>query len=298
MNAYSFSFFLDAIQLDYLLINLPQAGIKIWVLTGDKQETAMNIGFACQLLTDKMEIIVINEDSPAATRDEISRRIMACRKSLNSSSSSETDPNDPSNANELALIIDGHTLTFALEDDIKMLLLELGTMCKAVLCCRVSPLQKALVVQLVRENLDAISLAIGDGANDVSMIQAAHVGVGISGEEGLQAARASDYSIAQFRFLQRLLLVHGRHSYRRISKVILYSFYKNITLYMAQFWFTIFNGFSGQTFFERNTLTAYNVAWTLLPIVALGVFDKDITDRMLLAHPQLYQTGLRRYYVS
>jgi len=149
-----------------------------------------------------------------------------------------------------------------------------------------------------RENLDAISLAIGDGANDVSMIQAAHVGVGISGEEGLQAARASDYSIAQFRFLQRLLLIHGRHSYRRISKVILYSFYKNIVLYIVQFWFTIFNGFSGQTFFERTTLTAYNIAWTLLPVVAVGVFDKDINDRMLFEHPQLYQVGVRKHYFN
>ena len=99
-----------------------------------------------------------------------------------------------------------------------------------------SPLQKALVVKLVKRNLKAILLAIGDGANDVSMIQAAHVGVGISGVEGLQAARSADVAIAQFRFLRKLLLVHGAWSYQRISKVILYSFYKNITLYMTQFW--------------------------------------------------------------
>lgn len=101
---------------------------------------------------------------------------------------------------------------------------------------RVSPLQKALVVKLVKRNLKAILLAIGDGANDVSMIQAAHVGVGISGVEGLQAARSADIAIAQFRFLRKLLLVHGAWSYQRISKVILYSFYKNVALYMTQFW--------------------------------------------------------------
>ena len=101
---------------------------------------------------------------------------------------------------------------------------------------RVSPLQKALVVKLVKRHLKAILLAIGDGANDVSMIQAAHVGVGISGVEGLQAARSADIAIGQFRFLRKLLLVHGAWSYQRISKVILYSFYKNITLYMTQFW--------------------------------------------------------------
>lgn len=92
------------------------------------------------------------------------------------------------------------------------------------------------MVKLVKKNLNAILLAIGDGANDVSMIQAAHVGVGISGVEGLQAARSADVAIGQFRYLRKLLLVHGAWSYQRISKVILFSFYKNITLYMTQFW--------------------------------------------------------------
>lgn len=124
--------------------------------------------------------------------------------------------------------------------------LKLCMLCKSVICCRVSPLQKSQVVTLVKENLNgAITLAIGDGANDVSMIQAAHIGVGISGEEGLQAARAADYAIAQFRYLQRLLLIHGRYSYRRISKMILYSFYKNLTLQLTQFWYIFFNGFTG-----------------------------------------------------
>ena len=94
-------------------------------------------------------------------------------------------------------------------------------MCKAVVCCRVSPLQKALVVKLVKKNQKAILLAIGDGANDVSMIQAAHIGIGISGVEGLQAARSADVAISQFRYLKKLLLVHGAWSYRRLSKLIL-----------------------------------------------------------------------------
>jgi phospholipid-translocating ATPase len=88
-------------------------------------------------------------------------------------------------------------------------------LCEAVVCCRVSPKQKALVVKLVKDGLNTVTLAIGDGANDVSMIQAADIGVGISGEEGLQAVNASDYAIAQFRFLKRLLLVHGHWSYAR-----------------------------------------------------------------------------------
>jgi phospholipid-transporting ATPase len=162
----------------------------------------------------------------------------------------------------------------------------------------VTPGQKAAIVKLVKNNLNAITLAIGDGANDVSMIQAAHVGVGISGEEGLQAARASDYAIAQFRFLQRLLLVHGRNSYRRISKVILYSFYRNIFLYFTQFWFTFFNGFSGQSLYERWTLSMFNVLFTFYPIIVFGLLDKDVSDKMIDKFPGLYISGLKKYHVS
>lgn len=144
-----------------------------------------------------------------------------------------------------------------MEDDIKFIFLELATLCKAVVCCRVSPLQKALVVKLVKKNIkESVTLAIGDGANDVGMIQAAHVGVGISGMEGLQAARSADFAIAQFRYLQKLLLVHGGWSYAKMSKLVLYSFYKNITLYLIQLWFAIANGFSGQVLllFVKNRL--------------------------------------------
>ncbi|KAL0637082.1 aminophospholipid translocase [Maublancomyces gigas] len=156
---------------------------------------------------------------------------------------------------------------------------------------RVSPLQKALVVKLVKRHLKAILLAIGDGANDVSMIQAAHVGVGISGVEGLQAARSADVAIGQFRFLRKLLLVHGAWSYQRISKVILYSFYKNITLYMTQFWFSFQNGFSGQVIYESWTLSFYNVFFTVFPPLAMGIFDQFISARLLDRYPQLYQLG-------
>jgi phospholipid-transporting ATPase len=136
----------------------------------------------------------------------------------------------------LAFIIDGKALTFALEKDIEKLLFDLTVLCKAVICCRVSPLQKALVVKLVKKYDKSILLAIGDGANDVSMIQAAHVGVGISGVEGLQAARSADFAISQFRFLKKLLLVHGAWAYQRLSKMIFYYFYKNVAMYLTQFW--------------------------------------------------------------
>ena len=205
---------------------LQQAGIKVWVLTGDRQETAINIGMSCKLVSEDMTLLMVNEDNAVATADNIRKKLHAVKSNMTSGMESEL----------LALVIDGKSLTFALEKGLEKDFLDLAIMCKAVICCRVSPLQKALVVKLVKRHMKSLLLAIGDGANDVSMIQAAHVGVGISGLEGLQAARSADVAIAQFRFLRKLLLVHGAWSYSRISKVILYSFYKNIALYMTQFW--------------------------------------------------------------
>ncbi|KAI1913572.1 aminophospholipid translocase [Ophidiomyces ophidiicola] len=277
---------------------LQQAGIKIWVLTGDRQETAINIGMSCKLISEDMTLLIINEETAEATRESLSKKLQA----VQSQSGSDIET--------LALVIDGKSLTFALERDMEKLFLDLAVACKAVICwygpipslhfsnsktdisrSRVSPLQKALVVKLVKRHLKSLLLAIGDGANDVSMIQAAHVGVGISGVEGLQAARSADVAIAQFRFLRKLLLVHGAWSYQRISKVILYSFYKNIALYMTQFWYSFQNSFSGQVIYESWTLSFYNVFFTVLPPFAMGIFDQFISARLLDRYPQLYQLG-------
>lgn len=205
---------------------LQQANIKVWVLTGDRQETAINIGMSSKLLSEDMMLLIVNEEDAAATRDNVQKKLDAIRNNTDSSVEMDT----------LALVIDGKSLTYALEKDMEKLFYDLAVLCKAVICCRVSPLQKALVVKLVKKFSPEVLLAIGDGANDVSMIQAAHIGVGISGVEGLQAARSADISIGQFRYLRKLTLVHGAWSYHRISKTILFSFYKNITLYMTQFW--------------------------------------------------------------
>lgn len=119
-----------------------------------------------------------------------------------------------------ALIIDGKSLAYALNDDTKNEFLELAVGCASVICCRSSPKQKALVTRLVKEETGKTTLAIGDGANDVGMIQEADIGIGISGVEGMQTIMSSDISIAQFRFLEQLLLVHGHWSYRRISSML------------------------------------------------------------------------------
>ncbi|EIW54583.1 phospholipid-translocating P-type ATPase [Trametes versicolor FP-101664 SS1] len=266
---------------------LQMAGIKVWVLTGDRQETAINIGMACRLISESMNLVIVNEETAHETEDFLTKRLNAIKSQRNSG-----------DQEDLALVIDGKSLTFALEKDISKIFLELAILCKAVICCRVSPLQKALVVKLVKKNQKSILLAIGDGANDVSMIQAAHVGVGISGVEGLQAARAADVAISQFRYLKKLLLVHGAWSYTRLSKMLLYSFYKNIVLYMTQFWFSFFNNFSGQIAYESWTLSLYNVVFTVLPPLVIGVFDQFVSARILDRYPQLYMLGQKNAFFT
>lgn len=158
------------------------------------------------------------------------------------------------------LVIDGSSLRHAFEEPhSKDLLLELATRCRAVICCRVSPLQKALIVRLVKEGLGSMCLAIGDGANDVSMIQAADIGVGVAGEEGLQAVNSSDYAIGQFRYLQRLLLVHGHWSYMRNANMIVNFFYKEIIGIGILFWYQFYCGYSATTVYEYTYLLFWNV---------------------------------------
>ncbi len=172
-------------------------------------------------------------------------------------------------------------------------LLEIARQCKAVVGCRLSPLQKAQVVRLVKYGVSPspLTLAIGDGGNDVSMIQEAHVGVGISGVEGMQAVRASDFALAQFRFLERLLLVHGRFNYQRVAFTISYSFYKNVALVLTLFLFTFFNAFSGATLYESFLGSAWNVLFTVLPVIIVGIFDRDVRPRDALRYPALYLHG-------
>lgn len=267
---------------------LQDAGIKIWVLTGDRQETAINIGMSCKLLSEDMNLLIINEETKTDTRLNLQEKLDALFEHQ------DMDVNS-----SLALIIDGHSLGYALEPDLEDAFLALATKCKAVICCRVSPLQKALVVKMVkRKEKRSLLLAVGDGANDVSMIQAAHVGVGINGLEGMQAARSADVLIGQFKYLKKLLLVHGLWSYQRISNAILYSFYKNIALYMTQFWFVFTNAFSGQSLIESWTLTFYNVFFTVLPPFVMGVFDQFVSARLLDRYPQLYQLGQQRKFFN
>ncbi|KAM7346679.1 ATPase phospholipid transporting 8B isoform 4-T4 [Cochliomyia hominivorax] len=350
------------------IANLQMAGIKVWVLTGDKQETAINIGYSCQLLTDDLADVFIVDGS---TVEEVDKQLRQFKESirivnrfrptpvepavnLNGSHLNDRSPSslkitqvsppppaisvvtfrwdddvnnlrkkgepDSAETNELydnlekggsaarnalredeiveentgfAIVINGHSLVHCLSPELETKFLDIASQCKAVICCRVTPLQKALVVELIKRAKNAVTLAIGDGANDVSMIKAAHIGVGISGQEGLQAVLASDYSIAQFRYLERLLLVHGRWSYYRMCKFLRYFFYKNFAFTLCHCWYSFFCGFSAQTVFDPMFISVYNLFYTSLPVLALGVFEQDVSDRHSLDFPKLYTPGLK-----
>ncbi|XP_061048222.1 phospholipid-transporting ATPase VD isoform X4 [Eubalaena glacialis] len=213
---------------------LHKAGIKIWMLTGDKQETAVNIAYACKLLEPDDKLFILNTESKNACEmlmDTILKELQKKNPASPEQASSEAlhqPPAPPDSGLRAGLIINGKTLEFALQESLQRQFLELAARCHAVVCCRATPLQKSEVVKLVRSHLRVMTLAIGDGANDVSMIQVADVGIGISGQEGMQAVMASDFAISQFKHLSKLLLVHGHWCYTRLSNMILYFFYKNV----------------------------------------------------------------------
>ncbi|XP_062405252.1 probable phospholipid-transporting ATPase IM isoform X2 [Sardina pilchardus] len=285
------------------LVALSLANIKIWILTGDKLETAMNVAYSCNMLRDDMsEVFIIS--GPTAV--EVQKQLRNAKDHIGGSLTRSSKPLDqdcmPTNDcvfeetmnAEYALVISGPCLAYALDAELQHLLLDTACLCKTVICCRVTPLQKAQVVELVKKHKQAVTLAIGDGANDVSMIKTAHIGVGISGEEGRQAVLVADYSFAQFCFLQRLLLVHGRWSYHRMCKFLRYFFYKNFAFTLVHVWFAFFCGFSAQTIYDQWFITLFNVTYTSLPVLALGLFDQDVSEQNSLGNPKLYEPGQQR----
>lgn len=275
---------------------LGEAGIKLWVLTGDKVETAINIGFSCNLLNNNMDLIIlkVTDDKVASLEEQLDEKLklFGLVGSEEELAAAQTDHEPPPPTH--ALIIDGDTLKLALDESVKRKFLLLCRRCRSVLCCRVSPSQKAAVVNMVKSGLDCLTLSIGDGANDVAMIQEAHVGVGIAGVEGRAAVMSSDYAIGQFRFLTRLVLVHGRWSYRRLAETIANFFYKNIIWTFCLFWYQIYTNFDSQYIFDYTYIVFFNLAFTSLPVIVMGVLDQDVSDRVSLAVPQLYRRGIER----
>ncbi|XP_036374982.1 phospholipid-transporting ATPase IC [Megalops cyprinoides] len=268
---------------------LRQAGVKVWVLTGDKKETAVNIGYSCSLL---------DPDTTLLQAEELRQLLQSPDPEISLSKGNESGywgKDRKREGNRMALVITGPELVEMEEKpDWGKRFVALSKHCQSVLCCRVTPGQKAAVVQLVRKHTSAITMAIGDGANDVNMIKTAHIGVGLSGMEGSQAVQNADYSLAQFRFVGKLLLVHGRWAYRRICIFLRYFLYKTSTFALVHIWFGFYNGFSAQAMYENWFITLYTVMYTILPILSVAVFDQDISAKASMHWPELYQVGQRQ----
>jgi magnesium-transporting ATPase (P-type) len=356
--------------IDYIL----QSGIRFWLLTGDKQETAINIGTSSKLLSKDFNMMILN----ATTENECDQKLDNFIKTLKENNSWGVDHTPEENINKgwkkflkhfkrkkspmtetgeeakrlekiwekNALIVDGGTLSFIFgstteaeeeaqnkkqnkvapiksEDDKKKdenkdgnqpnrgstfrydqnvmtsmqrKFLEIGTRCHSVICCRVTPIQKARVVKLVKIHLRKTTLAIGDGANDVSMIKAADVGIGIMGKEGAQAVKASDYAFKEFKFLKRLIFIHGHYNYIRITKILLYSFYKNIVLIIPQLICGFYTYWSGSIIYEEMFLTAYNVLLTSIPGPILACIERDLPTSAIYSNPKIYLETLKGKY--
>uniref|UniRef100_A0A8D0YGX7 Phospholipid-transporting ATPase n=1 Tax=Sus scrofa TaxID=9823 RepID=A0A8D0YGX7_PIG len=254
---------------------LRMAGIKVWVLTGDKHETAVSVSLSCGHFHRTMNILeLINQKSDSECAEklrQLARRITE------------------DHVIQHGLVVDGTSLSLALREHEK-LFMEVCRNCSAVLCCRMAPLQKAKVIRLIKISPEKpITLAVGDGANDVSMIQEAHVGIGIMGKEGRQAARNSDYAIARFKFLSKLLFVHGHFYYIRIATLVQYFFYKNVCFITPQFLYQFYCLFSQQTLYDSVYLTLYNICFTSLPILIYSLLEQHIDPHVLQNKPTLYR---------
>lgn len=275
--------------------SLRMAGIKVWVLTGDKQETAISIGYSSKLLTSNMTRIIINNNSKESCKKSLEDAIVTSKTLMTQSGISQnTEGISGTAGTPVALIIDGTSLVYVLDGELEEQLFQLASGCSVVLCCRVAPLQKAGIVALIKKRTDDMTLAIGDGANDVSMIQMADVGIGISGQEGRQAVMASDFAMGQFRFLVPLLLVHGHWNYQRMGYMILYNFYRNAVFVLVLFWYVLYTCFSVTTAINEWSSVLYSVIYSSVPTIVVAILDKDLSSRTLLKHPQLYGSGHRQ----
>ncbi|XP_055585323.1 phospholipid-transporting ATPase IF isoform X2 [Uranotaenia lowii] len=275
----------DALQDDVrdTLESLRKAGIKVWVLTGDKVETALNIALSCGHIPDNAYRYFVTD---CTTMDQVQRHFDVFSFEMFRAPE-----------REYALLIDGASLAIALKD-LKEVFRDVSIKCRAVLCCRLSPLQKCEVVQLMKTvDSSPVTAAIGDGANDVSMIQEAHVGLGIVGKEGRQAARCADYAFAKFCMVKKLLLVHGHYFSTRLAILVLYFFYKNLIFMGIQFFFQIHSMFSSQSVYDSVFLTLYNVFYTSLPVLLLSLTEKPYKEETLMKEPSLYQkvAGNKQY---
>ena len=267
-------------NVDQIIHDIMLTGMRIWMLTGDKLDTAKNIAISCKLFKEDMNILEIKEHS---TNKELKNELY---NKLNGNTFDEENV-------DVGLLIGGEELEKIFADsELLNLFYELSVNCLSVVCSRVSPKQKGQLVNLIKSTEKAITLAIGDGANDVGMINEANVGVGIQGKEGTQAARASDYAIKEFAHLKKLLFFHGRESYRKNSWVILYNFYKNVLFVSPMICSAFITFFSGMTTYDPFVHQLMNTIYTAIPPGWFGVFNYEYTKNELMNNPIYYIQGI------
>ncbi|KAI1703715.1 cation transport ATPase (P-type) domain-containing protein [Ditylenchus destructor] len=262
--------------------SLRLAGIQVWLLTGDKLETALNISHSCHLFRPTSSVLVV----------ETAEDLQSATTALDTT---------PLNEQKFNVILSSEGVRLFKTGNQQMI--DLVARSESILCYRMTPAEKAHVVTSVKKNLRGYAgnpedvakagkvLAIGDGANDVPMILGADVGVGISGKEGLQAVMASDFSFSRFRMLKKLLLVHGHWNYYRLASVILYFLDKNASFVLVFFWAQFYNGFSGFAPVDPIYSMLYPIIFTCVQPLLYGITDQDVAAENLLSNPCLYAKG-------
>ncbi|XP_076991298.1 putative phospholipid-transporting ATPase IIB isoform X3 [Tamandua tetradactyla] len=259
----------DQLQKDVrpTLEMLRNAGIKIWMLTGDKLETATCIAKSSHLVSRTQDIHIFR---PVTSRGEAHLELNAFRRK-----------------HDCALVISGDSLEVCLKY-YEHEFVELARQCPAVVCCRCSPTQKARIVRLLQRHTGKRTCAIGDGGNDVSMIQAADCGIGIEGKEGKQASLAADFSIKQFRHLGRLLVVHGRNSYKRSAALGQFVLHRGLIISTMQAVFSSVFYFASVPLYQGFLMVGYATIYTMFPVFSL-VLDQDVKPEMAMLYPELYK---------
>lgn len=249
------------------LETLRNAGIKIWMLTGDKLETATCIAKSSHLVSRTQDIHVFR---PVTSRGEAHLELNAFRRK-----------------HDCALVISGDSLEVCLRY-YEHELVELACQCPAVVCCRCSPTQKARIVKLLRQHTHRRTCAIGDGGNDVSMIQAADCGIGIEGKEGKAASLAADFSIRRFEHVGRLLVVHGRSSYKRSAALGQFVMHRGLVISTMQAVFSSVFYFASVPLYQGFLMVGYATVYTMFPVFSL-VLDQDVKPEMAMLYPELYK---------
>lgn len=269
------------------------SGIKVWMLTGDRQETAINIAIRVGIISDEMDVVIFDENELNSFSNNVRGN-----ENVHYKSSLLERENSPSKFSNVVLVIDSQILEKALSNN-ETKFASIATNCASVVFSRVTPQQKAQVVRLIQEFTKQRVLAIGDGGNDCTMLQTANVGVGIHGSEGMQAYNVSDFGISQFCHLQPLVLVHGRLCYRRTSILVLYNLYKCFTLNIVSVYFGFTSLFTGSKLFFELLFQLYNFLYTSIPPIIFATFDSDIPITLPYDyHEPLYLLGITKPFFS